>query len=156
MNLNFSQIPVLIFCIVSTSVIAEGKVNFSDASTAKEILLDKKWECGLGDNSGWGGQSVWNFEEINGNKVKGTVNLEYCGGASSTGTTSSRSDAELIGKLKKDTLKFTVKINQGSCVNFSGKLQFVREDATSYRADGRFNRNHHGTPFRGTLFCYVR
>ena len=141
----------------STSIIsAEEQINFKDAATAKNILLDTRWECGLGDGSGWGGQSVWNFEEINGNKVTGTVNLEYCRGYDATGTTISRTDAKLKGKLKKDTLKFTAVVNQGPCVTFSGKLKFVREDATSYRADGIFSRKYQGNNYKGTLFCYVR
>ena len=150
MNIYFSKIFILIIFIISTNVIAEEKVNFSDEATIKEILFDNDWNCGVGDDSGWGGLSVWKFEELNGKKVKGTFNMGGCtvGAGGSHGGT-------FTGSLKKNTMKYSVKISGGRCSNFSGKLKFFKEDDTSYKADGRLSRTFHGSSFKGTLWCYT-
>ena len=72
-----------------------------------------------------------------------------------TSSTGGGHDGSFTGKVKKNTMKFSVKISGGRCSNFSGKLKFFHEDENSYRAEGKLNRTFNGSSFRGTLWCYI-
>ena len=153
MQIMFKRISVTLICSIclfAGHVMAEEKVNFSDESVIREILLNNRWMCGVGDDSGWGGQSEWKFEKLDGRKVSGTYQQDNC-----TVGVGGGHDGTFKGSVKKNTLKFSVKISGGRCSNYSGKLKFFREDESSYRAEGRFNRTYNGSPYRGTLWCYI-
>ena len=145
------------YCLLlfSTSIIsAEEKVNFKDETTAKKILLNKKWLCGVGDGGGMSGSTVWKFEEVNGNRVSGTVSAEFCGAYSAEGTPSRHTSGTFKGKLKKDRLKYSVKLSGGNCTNFSGNLIFTREDE-NFRAEGKYSRTASNKGYQGTAWCYT-
>ena len=64
-------VTMILLCVLVGHAQAEQKVNFSDESVIKKVLMDNRWVCGVGDDSGWGGQSEWIFVRSRGQECKG-------------------------------------------------------------------------------------
>lgn len=130
----------LLVLLLPVWVFASQPIDFSDAKTVEELILNKSWACEMIDNYG---ESVgaWKFNSVSRNKVKGSVevpHLPIC-----------NSDI-LKGKLKKNILKYNAP-NGTPCREVKGVLKFEYDENNEAKATGTYKIG--GTHKGGSYIC---
>ncbi len=125
--MNYKYIIILSLITISNASFSDNKINFSDEVIAKEILLTQPWTCHMEDTHGKG-PGVWTFTSVNGNLVRGKINIPQYKTCNSN---------SLKGKLNKNTLNFQAP-TMAQCSSIGGVLNFYYDENNKIIAEGTY------------------
>ncbi|MEM7402179.1 MAG: hypothetical protein AAF304_09555 [Pseudomonadota bacterium] len=128
-------ISLALFLVCNASF-AEGPIDLTEISA-------KVWDCSSSDQY-FTGVIRFYFKEVNGKKIKGETTWCF---------PQRGKNSILKGKLKKDTLKFSVSVEGAAadCPNISGKMKFTRDTNGKLTAKGGYSSQYQ----RGKMDCKV-
>ena len=132
-RVSITFITLLIFC---NYVFAEENIDLSNKANSI-------WDCNMSDQY-FKGEIRFYFKDVSGKKVNGESTWCFV---------QRGENAKLKGKLKKDTLKFSLSVkNAGNdCPNISGKMKFSRDASGKFTASGNYTSQYQ----KGPMNCKV-